>query len=189
MTLGLRECSHCVTQTACVRVRHVATEPELSLRPMTDSDVSTVLALNAADVTALSPLDDERLTLLRKQSAHALIAEAGAEVVGFVLTFAPGSGYDSDNFAWFGQRYGSGFLYLDRIVIGSGHRRLGFAGRVYDALENEARAYGRLVCEVNSRPPNAASLAFHAVRGYAEVGHLAHGDDKVTVMLCKELPS
>jgi uncharacterized protein len=167
----------------------VATEPDLTLRPITDSDVSTVLALNAADVAALSPLDDERLTLLRKQAAHALVAEVAGEVVGFVLTFAPDSGYDSDNFAWFGRRYGSGFLYLDRIVVGPAHRRRGIAGRVYDALEDEARAYGRLVCEVNSQPPNPASLAFHLARGYVEVGHLTHRAGKVTVMLCKELPS
>jgi predicted GNAT superfamily acetyltransferase len=167
----------------------VATESPLTLRPMADSDISTVLALNAADVAALSPLDHERLTLLREQAAHALIAELAGEVVGFVLTFAPGSGYDSDNFNWFSRRYGSGFLYLDRIVIGSGHRRRGFAGLVYDALEDEARAYGRLVCEVNSQPPNPASQAFHSARGYAEVGQLAHGDDKMTVMLSKELPS
>jgi uncharacterized protein len=167
----------------------VATESQPVLRPMTDSDVSTVLALNAADVVALSPLDHERLALLRKQAAHALIAEAAGEVVGFVLAFAPGSGYDSDNFAWFGRRYGNRFLYLDRIVVGPAHRRRGIAGRVYEALEDEARAYGRLVCEVNSQPPNPASLAFHLARGYVEVGHLGHGAGKVTVMLCKELPS
>jgi uncharacterized protein len=165
----------------------VATESPLTLRPMTDSDVSTVLALNAADVAALSPLDRERLTWLRKQAAHALIARLAGEVVGFVLTFAPGSGYDSDNFDWFSRRYRSRFLYLDRIVIDSGYRRRGIAGRVYDALEDEARAYGRLVCEVNTQPPNPASLAFHSARGYAEVGHLSHGPDKVTVMLCKDL--
>jgi predicted GNAT superfamily acetyltransferase len=167
----------------------VATESDLSLRPITDSDVSTVLSLNAADVTALSPLDHERLALLRKQAAQALVAEVAGQVVGFVLTFAPSSGYDSDNFAWFAERYRGGFLYLDRIVVGPAHRRRGIAGRVYDAIEDEARAYGRLVCEVNSQPANPASLAFHSARGYAEVGHLSHGPGKVTVMLCKELPS
>jgi predicted GNAT superfamily acetyltransferase len=156
---------------------------------LTDSDVSTVLALNAADVAALSPLDHERLTLLRKQAAHALVAEVAGDVLGFTLTFAPGSDYDSDNFDWFSRRYPSGFLYLDRIVVAPAHRRRGIAGRVYDALEDEARVYGRLVCEVNSKPPNPASLAFHSGRGYAEVGHLTHGSGKVTVMLCKELPA
>jgi uncharacterized protein len=177
----------CHTDRMCESAS-VATESDLTLRPITDSDVSTVLALNAADVAALSPLDRKRLTLLRKQAAHALVAEVAGEVVGFVLTFAPGSGHDSDNFAWFGQRYGSDFLYLDRIVVGPAHRRRGIAGRVYDALEHEARAYGRLVCEVNSQPANPPSLAFHSARGYAEVGYLAHGPGKMTAMLCKELP-
>jgi uncharacterized protein len=170
-------------------VSHGQATTELTLRPMTDSDVSTVLALNAADVAALSPLDSERLETLRKKSAHALVAEVSGTVAGFVLTFAPGSGYDSDNFGWFERRYGRGFLYLDRIVVGPAFRRRGIAGRAYDALEADARAYGRLVCEVNSKPPNPASRAFHQARGYEEVGHRAHGGGKVTVMLCKELPS
>ena len=168
---------------------HEQATTELTLRPMTDSDVSTVLALNAADVTALSPLSHERLALLRKKSAHSLIAEVSGDVAGFVLTFAPGSEHDSDNFAWFERRYLGGFLYLDRIVVGPAYRRRGIAGRVYDALEADARAYGRLVCEVNSIPENPASRAFHRARGFEEVGHLAHGGGKVTVMLCKELPS
>jgi uncharacterized protein len=170
-------------------VSHRQATTELTLRPMTDSDVSTVLALNAADVTALSPLDCERLALLRRRSAHALIAEVTGDVAGFVLTFAPGSGHDSANFHWFEERYEQGFLYLDRIVVGPAYRRRGIAGQVYDALEADARAYGRLVCEVNSQPPNPSSLAFHRARGYAEVGHLEHGGGKVTVMFCKELPS
>ena len=174
---------------SAVIVSHTQATTELTLRPMTDSDMSTVLALNAADVTALSPLDRGRLALLRKRSAHALVAEVRGDVAGFVLTFAPGSGHDSDNFEWFEQRYDRGFLYLDRIVVSPAYRRRGIAGAVYDVLEADARAYGRLVCEVNSQPPNPGSLAFHRMRGYVDVGQLTHGGGKVTVMLCKELPS
>jgi predicted GNAT superfamily acetyltransferase len=44
-----------------------------------------------------------------------------------------------------------------------------------------------MVCDVNVLPPNQASRAFHAARGYDEIGRLAHGPDKVVALLSKEL--
>ena len=41
--------------------------------------------------------------------------------------------------------------------------------------------------EVNLRPRNDQSLAFHAARGYREVGHLTQADGHQTVMLEKAL--
>jgi predicted GNAT superfamily acetyltransferase len=43
------------------------------------------------------------------------------------------------------------------------------------------------VCEVNVRPANPASLAFHTARGYRELGRLEHGPEKVVALLAKEL--
>jgi len=54
-------------------------------------------------------------------------------------------------------------------------------------MESHAAAHGRMVCEVNSEPPNVESLAFHAARGYREVGHLTQADGHQTVMLEKAL--
>jgi predicted GNAT superfamily acetyltransferase len=58
---------------------------------------------------------------------------------------------------------------------------------IYDAAESDAKARGRLACEVNAEPPNEPSLAFHTSRGYVEAGRLAHASGKVTAMLVKEL--
>jgi predicted GNAT superfamily acetyltransferase len=44
-----------------------------------------------------------------------------------------------------------------------------------------------MVCEVNLEPRNDVSLAFHAARGYVEVGQLAHGQEKLVALLSKEL--
>jgi predicted GNAT superfamily acetyltransferase len=44
-----------------------------------------------------------------------------------------------------------------------------------------------MVCDVNIEPRNDASLAFHAARGYREVGRLAHGSVKAVALLSKEL--
>jgi predicted GNAT superfamily acetyltransferase len=44
-----------------------------------------------------------------------------------------------------------------------------------------------MVCDVNIEPRNDTSLAFHAARGYHEVGRLAHGSVKTVALMSKEL--
>ena len=160
--------------------------PSPTLRPIAEADVPAVLALNRRFVDYLSPLDAERLLWLVGLSDHADVVEVDDVVVGFVLTMAPGSDYDSDNYRWHAARYGAEFYYLDRIVIAEEMRRRGLAGFVYDAMEGVARGFGRMTLEVNVDPPNVGSLAFHERRGYVEVGRLGEPGHMVGLM-AKEL--
>jgi uncharacterized protein len=98
--------------------------------------------------------------------------------------------YASENYRWFEAR-GVDHLYVDRVVVAPHARRRGVAGMLYDAVEEAARAGGRLevTCEVNVRPRNDASLAFHAARGYVEVGRQeTDGGSKTVAMLARPLP-
>jgi hypothetical protein len=52
-----------------------------------------------------------------------------------------------------------------------------------------AARHGRMVCEVNSEPPNIESLAFHRNRGYVEIGELTQADGHRVVMMEKSLSS
>jgi uncharacterized protein len=160
----------------------------VQLRPMTDADTDAVLSLNASSIDATGPLDRDRLEALRAMAVRADVAEVDGWVAGFALVLGPGADYDSANYAWFRERYGAEFLYLDRVVVSAMNRRRGIGGRIYDAAEHDAAAYGRLTCEVNAEPPNDASLAFHTRRGYVEAGRLTHDSGKVTAMFVKELP-
>ncbi len=157
-----------------------------TLRPITDTDVPAVLALNHRFVEVLSPLDAERLAWLVGLADRAEVLEVDDQVAGFVVTFGPGSDYDSENYRWFSERFGSDFYYLDRIVVAEHLRRRGLAGFVYEAMEAAAQEYGRMALEVNVDPPNHGSLAFHATRGYAEVGRLGEPGHVVGLMV-KEL--
>lgn len=150
-------------------------------------DVAYVLALNQRFVPHVSPLDATRLRLLVSMTAYAEMVELDGAPAGFVLTFPPGTAYDSENYRWFSERFPEGFLYLDRIAIDERFHRRGLGSFVYDRMEREARAWGRLVCEVNTVPVNDSSLAFHAARGYVEIGRLAHSNGTETAMLVKEL--
>lgn len=156
------------------------------LRPVQPRDHEAVLALNEADVQKLAPMDRPRLAELARLADRFDVLDVDGEVAGFVVTFRPGTAYDSENYAWFTQRHGERFYYLDRVVVAAAHRRRGLGGLVYDEVERVARAHGRLALEVNLVPRNDASLAFHAARGFVEVGR--RGDDEhLVAMLEKQL--
>ncbi len=158
------------------------------LRDYDERDAAAVLALNQSNLEGVGPLDPDRQRWLVAIASQALVAEDAGEVVGFALVFGPRTDYDSTNYRWFVQRMDD-FGYLDRIVVAPAHRRRGIASMLYDAAEGGAQAHGRLVCEVYVEPPNVASLAFHAARGYTEVGRVPQANGKVCTMLAKRLPS
>ncbi len=158
----------------------------MEIRPLADGDTEAVLDLNEQSVEALSPLDAPALAHYRSLAAAALVCEVDAEVAAFALAYAPGTAYTSINYLWHGLCFDD-FFYLDRISVHRAFRRRGIATALYDALEQQAAAHRRMVCEVNSEPPNPESLAFHKGRGYLEIGHLIQLNGHVTVMLEKPL--
>ncbi len=157
----------------------------MRLRPIAVADHPDVLALNERNVDLLAPMDAPRLAELCRHADTANVIDVGGVFAGFVLTFAAGSAYDGENFAWFGQRYGD-FCYLDRVVLHEDFRRRGLGTLVYDELET---ACGRplFALEVNLDPPNEPSLAFHRARGFDEVGRRTSGGHEVSLFL-KALP-
>ena len=162
-----------------------------ALRPITPGDHPQVLAWNHAHVELLAPLDERRLVeLLGWADLGSVITHDGQDV-GFVLTFASGTAYDSANYRWYTEHAAASgwgtFYYLDRVVVDPSVRRAGIGTRVYDEIEDRARQLAPVMCvEVNLEPPNEPSLEFHRHRGYREVGQdVAFGH--VVSLLVKEL--
>lgn len=153
------------------------------LRPVDDRDVADVLALNERNVVALAPMDEPRLHELRGLADRFDVIDVDGAFGGFVVTFAPGTSYDSENYRWFSDRRDD-FYYLDRIVLHEDVRRRGLGGFVYDEVERTAAPHGRLTLEVNLVPRNEPSLLFHERRGYVEVGRL--GDEQHLVSLMEK---
>jgi predicted GNAT superfamily acetyltransferase len=127
-----------------------------------------LLALNNDHARELSWLEPQRLEYL---VGEAFLARRIGHVDAFLLAFDQDARYDNPNFEWFRARYPR-FVYVDRIVVAASARGRGSARRLYDDLfERAIRArHDRVVCEVNSTPPNPASDAFHAALGFVEVG-------------------
>ena len=134
-----------------------------------------LVALNNADAMSTSWLDIERFRHLVGQAFYAAhIGEADAQL----LAFDEDADYASPNFLWFRSRFAS-FVYVDRVIVAGGARGRGLARRLYEDLFLKVRERGhdRVVCEVNSQPPNIASDAFHAAMGFLELGTGAPYED------------
>ena len=146
------------------------------IHAVTSEDEAAILALNNDNATELSWLTPLRLCTLIASAFH--VRRVGA-VEAFMMAFDQDARYDSPKFQWFRNRY-ERFVYVDRVVVAASARGKGHGRRLYDDLfVHAARARHPLVtCEVNSRPPNPASDAFHAALGFSVVGEATLGDDK-----------
>jgi len=142
----------------------------VELRPYDPADLPALVAINDAAYPAVPITPVDEFAALVALSRLTLVADDGAPA-GFVIALAPGADYASENYRWFSAR-SSDFLYVDRIVLAERLRGQGVGPRLYAAVEETARADGlrEVTCEVNVRPANPGSLAFHAREGFAEVG-------------------
>jgi len=158
-----------------------------TVRPASAADLPVILALNAEWEHVTSPLDAASLTTLYEHAAYHAVAEVGSAVQAFLLALAPGAPYDSPNYRWF-EAHSAGFLYIDRIVVTHAFQRAGLGDALYHDLKSHAERRGirRLVCEVDAEPLSAASDAFHACRGFVEMGtQVLPGGKRVSL---RELP-
>ena len=160
----------------------------MEFRDLTAADTLEVLRLNNAEVPKVSGLDDAALVAIVDECSHAIGVVIGGSLSGFCITLRPGATYESLNYRWFSERYDE-FEYLDRIVIGPQARGLGVGAAMYAELERRiGGAVPWLLCEVNVRPRNDASLRFHDRIGFREVGQQdTDGGTKRVSLLAKAL--
>jgi predicted GNAT superfamily acetyltransferase len=148
--------------------------------------LGALLALNNAHAKELSWLPPEKFAHLIGQ---AFLARRIGNADAFLLAFDQNADYDSENFIWFRSRY-EHFVYVDRVAVAPAARGHGHARRLYDDLFEHARRAGqeRIVCEVNEKPPNPASDAFHAAMGFMKVGDATlQGEEKIVGYFAREL--
>ena len=165
----------------------------MHIRPLTADDLDAVLALNNANVPAVSPLDDVELARLAALTSVGLVAELDGEFAGFCMVMSPGADYASLNYTWF-SRHAAGlgyatFAYLDRIAVDPAARRHGVGRALYAHLLEHLRGVAPvLFCEVNVRPRNDVSLGFHAALGFREVGQQDTDGGKRVSLLALDVP-
>lgn len=154
------------------------------IRELTAGDLPAALVLNNANLPALNELDASELARLVAMSTSSLVAEVDGVLAGFCVVLPPRVDYESLNYSWFSRNYDE-FAYLDRIAVDPTRRRSGIGRAFYDDLRRRlASRYPVLLCEVNVKPRNDASLAFHEAIGFREVGQqdTAGGTKRVSLL-------
>lgn len=148
------------------------------------SDYPAILDLNDGAVPHVNSIPLARLTHLHGQSLYLGVARGDDErVAGFLLALIETADYDSENFTWFKARYPR-FAYVDRVVVSPDFHRRGVGAALYaDLAQHLPDGCPYLTCEVNLRPPNAPSLAFHRKLGFEPVGEQETGGGSKRVCL------
>jgi hypothetical protein len=167
----------------------INSSPHISF--LTIQYLDQILAINNANVPAVSELTPDEFEFDLKHSLHALMItdESGSELRAFCITFAPGAPYQSSNYRWFSDRY-EDFVYIDRIAVANQHQNKGYGVALYGAVEQLMISGGGaplLTCEVNLQPPNPGSLRFHHRLGFTEVGQHESKPEFIVSMLAKNV--
>ncbi len=140
----------------------------LRMRVMKSSDVPAVTALNNTAHPAVTLLTEEDTTQLFDLCNIRLVAtNRDRQITAFLLSLGMGKDYDSENYQWFEAR-GVRHQYIDRVVVGSSAKGTGIGRALYESVFEHARQCGanEVTAEVNLRPPNPGSVAFHERLGF-----------------------
>jgi predicted GNAT superfamily acetyltransferase len=166
----------------------VAAGRAVRFREVEPRDLDALLGLNNAAVPNVNLLDIHALRHFAETAPWFFVAETAAGPTGFAIVLRPGAIYESLNYRWFSERYPD-FVYIDRIVIAEDSRRFGVGRAFYERIEQFAwDAKAPVICaEVNLRPPNPGSIAFHEARGFERVEEVDRLDGKRLAMFAKKL--
>jgi hypothetical protein len=157
----------------------------LRMRVMSINDVPAVTALNNTAYPAVTTLTEAETTALFELCNIRLVAtNRDHEVTAFLLSLGMGKDYDSENYRWFEER-GVRHQYIDRIVVGSSAKGTGIGRALYESVFEHARQCGanEVTCEVNVRPPNPGSMAFHERLGFRRLSEQETKDGAIRVAL------
>lgn len=159
-------------------------------------DLDQMLALNQSEVPHVGSLTRSEIKAVCELcSVIWIVRDTQSEkIVGLLMVMTPDAPYMSQNFKWF-KNYANSFVYIDRIVIDKNYKGLGLGRALYAHAEAYAREQSLsqknpppLTCEVNLRPANPDSLAFHKKMEFVAVGEQdTEGGKKRVVMLEKKL--
>lgn len=147
----------------------MTTAKTIQIRSATPDLYSEILQLNEGAVPHVNSIPLHMLSKLADESRHFLVAFNKKEVAGFVLALDEKADYESPNFRYFCNEFRR-FMYVDRIVVNPDFQRLGIGRLLYDTLLQRIGDIPVLTCEVNIKPPNPDSLAFHERLGFTGIG-------------------
>jgi len=150
------------------------------LRVMREADLPQVRELNDAAVPAVTPITmDELAALFALCDVRLVATDRDHNLLAFLLSMGPGQPYGSENYGWFEER-GVRHQYIDRIVVSPLAKGTGIGRALYESVFERARERGasEVTAEVNIRPANPGSIAFHERLGFRQLAEQeTHGGE------------
>ena len=160
---------------------HSPAPSSVVIRYAVPGDHPAVFALNNASVPNVGPLTEEQFAWLSENSDYFRVAERAGILAGFIMAVRNGTAYWSANYAWFASRFGE-FLYVDRVIVAPHAQRSGVGRAIYhDLTAHAAGQWPRITLEVNLKPPNPGSIAFHETLGFRRVGTRSYDESEVAM--------
>ena len=149
-------------------------------RSLSSNTLENLYKLNQENTPEVGSIKSyESFVSLLDISSINLLIEYKKQPVGFVICFRENLEYESLNYKFFNETKQK-FLYIDRVVIQSDYRRMGFGTKVYKYIDGVAAKESLpICCEVNSIPLNQISFNFHAKNGFIQVGERDFKDHSV----------
>ncbi len=159
---------------------------QYEVRPARRTDGPAILSINRQGVPGVSALEQGDVEEFFRRSPCFKVVESEGVVVAYLIGLTSDAAYDGEEFLWFKSRFGE-FVYIDQVAVSQDSRGQGAASALYADVEGFAAAQGisLLTCEVNLRPENRPSLAFHDRRGFSEVGRLETRDGRLVSLKVK----
>jgi len=140
--------------------------PDMQVSDVSPADLDDVLALNEACVPHVNSLDLEALQWFAAAALCFRLVHHNGRLAGFLIGLGPGLDYASPNYRYFNGKYEK-FGYVDRVAVDARARRLGVGSLLYEDFAATLRgSVPLLTCEVNLRPPNPSSMAYHDRHGF-----------------------
>ena len=131
-------------------------------------EMHTINQENIPEVGDLSELEDFRARV--NLSKNIFVYKWEDIIKAFVLCMREGQPYNSPNYQYISSRFEK-FLYVDRIAVQEKFRRKGLAEKIYSTVIDKGKENNLdILCEVNTRPSNKPSMAFHQKMGVEEIG-------------------
>ena len=149
-------------------------------QPISKELLEDIYRLNQENTPEVGSLPSaQSLQELIKISSNTFYFSKNDELIGFIICFRENSVYGSENYRFFNKNKKK-FIYIDRVVVKDGYRRMGFGTKFYKYLDKVAsEQLLPICCEVNSIPRNEISMNFHINNGFKEVGKRDFQDHSV----------
>ncbi len=157
----------------------------MNIRIARNDELAELLAMNQCSVPHVGDISLADMERYYEMAHLFLVVEYENELAGFMIVLQKGLDYESLNYQFFCNNY-TDFDYVDRIVIAEKYRGKKLGSALYQYLFEQSKQ-PMVTCEVNLKPPNPNSLAFHKSLGFKKVAELrTEGGKKSVAMMVRE---